>query len=86
MRSQLSLTSSPPPPHNPPGPQGQETLSASSLDNRPGGEPQRRGPVSWLLPWQWQPWNLTAGAQEWGWGASIGYARGKEEGPEAQES
>lgn len=23
--------------------------------------------MSWLLPWQWQLWNLTSGAQEWGW-------------------
>jgi hypothetical protein len=40
--------------------------------------------VSWLLPWQWQPWNLTTGALEWGWGVGIGHAGGREEGPEAQ--
>lgn len=44
------------------------------------------GPVSWLLPWQWQPWNLTTGAQEWGWGVDAGHGGGREEGPEAQES
>lgn len=28
--------------------------------------------MSWLLPRQWQPWNLTTGAQEWGWGVGKG--------------
>lgn len=40
--------------------------------------------MSWLLPWQWQPWNLTTGALEWGWGVGIGHAGGREKGPEAQ--
>lgn len=42
--------------------------------------------MSWLLPWRWQSWNLTTGAQEWGWGVDTGHAGGREEGPEAQES
>lgn len=42
--------------------------------------------MSWLLPWQWQPWNLTTGALEWGWGVGIGHTGGREEGPEAQKA
>lgn len=40
--------------------------------------------MSWLLPWQWQPWNLTTGALEWGWGVGIGHAGGREKGLEAR--
>lgn len=42
--------------------------------------------MSWLLPWRWQPWNLTTGAQEWGRGVDTSHAGGREGGPEAQES
>lgn len=62
----------PTPPPTPLVPQGREALSASSLDNSLVENPERRGPVSPLLPWQWQPWNLTTGAREWGWGVGTG--------------
>lgn len=73
MRNQLGLTSSLAPPPTPLVPQGREALSASSLDNSLVENPKRRGPMSPLLPWQCQPWNLTTGAQEWGWGVGTGH-------------
>ena len=39
------------------------------------------GPCELSVAMAMEPWNLTTGAQEWGWGVGTGHAGGREEGP-----
>ena len=69
-----------PPPHRQPrhlpGARGPLCLLPGLAEN-----PQEEGPCELGVAMAMEPWNLTTGAQEWGWGVGTGHAGGREEGP-----